>query len=245
MAKLVAIHQPNFFPWLGYFDKLARADVFILLDHVQYPKTKGSWGNRVQMLVGRQARFVTMPIRRDYHGLRRCNEILTSAQISWREDLLKTLRANYGRANHFGEVFSFVEPLVLNPIDNLAVYNVAAVTALARELRIDTAKMVPSSRLGVEAQATDMLVDLIRAVGGDAYLNGGGAAGYLEPEKFAAAGITLVQQDFQHPVYPQVGGMDFVPGLSFLDALFNVGFAATTSLLGWAPQAKTTGNVAA
>ncbi len=49
---IVAIHQPNFFPWLGYFDKIARCDHFVLLDHVQFQKTGGVWSNRVRMMVG-------------------------------------------------------------------------------------------------------------------------------------------------------------------------------------------------
>src|SRR5437763_1510800 len=123
MAKLVAIHQPNFFPWLGYFDKLRRADVFVVLDHVQYSKTSGNWGNRVQFLIAGQPRFATMPIRRDYHGVRQVREIKSNDQTPWRENLVKTLQSNYGRARHFTEVFPVVEPLVLNPIANVADYN--------------------------------------------------------------------------------------------------------------------------
>jgi WbqC-like protein family len=231
VSKLVAIHQPNFFPWLGYFDKLARSDVFVILDHVQFSKTKGNWGNRVQLLLNRQPRWVTMPVRRDFHGVRRFNEMLASPQLPWRDDLIKTLRTNYGRAPRFAEVFSVIEPLVLNPIDNLGDYNVSAIKTLARNLKVDPDKIVLSSQFAVESQATQMLIDLVGAVGGDGYLNGGGASGYLEPEKFAGAGIELVQQNFQHPVYPQVGGVGFAPGLSCLDAVFNCGFEAVGSWL--------------
>jgi hypothetical protein len=246
VSKLVAIHQPNFFPWLGYFSKIARADLFIILDHVQFPKTKGNWGNRVPLLVSGKPRFFTMPIRRDYHGVRRFNEMLASAQVSWREDLIKTLRTNYARSAHFAEVFSVVEPLILNPIDNLADYNVSAIRALAPRLQIDPKKLVFSSQFAPESQATAMLIDLIRAVGGDGYLCGGGSAGYLEPPKFAEAGLELVFQSYRHPVYPQVGAGEFVPGLSCLDALLNCGFETVASWLhGSARQAKPAENNAA
>lgn len=245
LSKLVAIHQPNFFPWLGYFDKLARADVFVILDHVQFPKTKGNWGNRVQILMAGQPCFVTMPIRRAYRGVRPFNEMLASDQAPWRADMIKTLQTNYGRARHFREVFSVIEPLVMNPIDSLTDYNIAAIQGIAAGLKIDLQKIVLSSKLGVTSAATEMLIDLVRAVGGDSYLNGGGASGYLKPDEFPAAGFELVQQAFGHPVYPQAGAAAFVPGLSCLDALFNCGFETTASLLGRAPQAKFTGNVAA
>ena len=69
---LVAIHQPNFFPWLGYFDKIRRADFFILLDDVQYPKTgAGSWSNRVKVMINGEGRWLTAPVDRSFHGTRK------------------------------------------------------------------------------------------------------------------------------------------------------------------------------
>jgi hypothetical protein len=82
--RLVAIHQPNFFPWLGYFDKLARADVFILLDDAQYPKTGGTWSNRVQLLINEKPAWVTVPVVRSYHGVRQIREMRIDEQRPWR-----------------------------------------------------------------------------------------------------------------------------------------------------------------
>ena len=231
VSNLVAIHQPNFFPWLGYFAKIARADRFVVLDHVQFPKTKGNWSNRTRLLIGGKPRFFTMPIRRDYHGVRAFHEMLASEQAAWREDLLKTLRTHYARSQHFAEVFSVVEPIILNPHENLAEYNFSALRALAPRLGIDANKFVLSSPIAPATQATEMLVDLIRAVGGDGYLCGGGSADYLEPARFAEAGVELVFQSYRHPVYPQVGAGEFAPGLSCLDALLNCGFDAVASWL--------------
>ena len=226
---VVAIHQPNFFPWLGYFDKLARADVFIALDHVQFPKTQGNWGNRVQLLVGGKAKWTTVPIRRDYHGVRRFDEMLIADEEPWRKGMLQTLRTNYGKAAAFDEVFSALEPLVLNSTNSLARFNLEAVRMVARRLRIDEAKIISSSTLAVDGCATDMLIALIRSVGGTSYLCGGGSAGYLEREKFASAGIELVEQNFKHPVYQQLRAETFTPGLSCIDALMNCGFERTAA----------------
>ena len=223
MKTVVAIHQPNFFPWLGYFDKLARADVFVILDHVQFPKTKGNWGNRVQLLVGGSPHWTTLPIRRDYHGVRSYDAMLIAEDKPWRRDLMQTLHANYARAAAFHEVVSLLEPLVNRPIENLARYNLAAIGEIARWIGVDPGKIVLSSSLSVGGQATEMLIDLVRAVGGTAYLCGGGSGGYLEPEKFAEAGIGLLEQGFRHPVYQQVRAAAFVPGLSCIDALMNCG----------------------
>src|SRR5262249_17725400 len=103
--KVVAIHQPTFFPWLGYFNKIARADIFVVLDNVQFPKTGGTWLNRVRLLIDGRARWVTMPVVRRYRGVRLIREMLISDEPAWRRRLEQTLRSSYGRAACFDEVF--------------------------------------------------------------------------------------------------------------------------------------------
>ena len=231
-VRIVAIHQPNFFPWLGYFDKIARADVFVILDHIQFNKSRpGNWSNRVQMAVSGQAAWVTMPVVRAYEGGRRIDEMLIDNGAPWRKKLLQLLRSNYGRAAAFRETFPFVADLVENPTDRVADYNIAAVTAVCARLGLRTDHLVRSSQIPVGGRATDMLVALVRQTGGTRYLAGGGSSGYQEDGKFHAAGIDVEYQQFQHPVYEQRGAAAFLPGLSILDVLFNCGFDGTARLL--------------
>lgn len=229
---LVAIHQPNFFPWLGYFEKIARADIFVVLDDVQFEKSgSGTWSNRVKLLIAGKPAWITMPIRRDFTGVRAVNEIQIDNGQPWREKLLKTLQASYAKAGHFAEVFPSVEGLVRNGTDSLADYNIDAITAIRKMLALDDRPFVRSSTLGVGSRATDRLIDIVKSVGGTAYLAGGGAAGYQQDQQFAAAGIELKLQNFQHPTYVQRGGGEFAPGLSCLDAMFHCGVAGTTAML--------------
>ena len=230
MAELVAIHQPNFFPWLGFFDKLARADTMVLLDSVQFPKKGGTWINRVQLLVGDSPAWVTVPVVRAYEGTRTIVEMEIDESAPWRKKLLKTIQASYGRAPYHDDVAGPLADLVEDPSGSLADYNVAAIEALASSLGIET-KLVRSSQLEADGAATDLLVAITREVGGRAYLAGGGASGYQEDEKLEAAGIELVEQRFEHPVYEQRTN-EFVPGLSVIDALMGCGFAGTRELLG-------------
>lgn len=97
MNKTVAIHQPNFFPWLGYFDKIARADIFLFLDDVQFPKTGGVWSNRVKLLIGGEARWVTAAVARNFNGTRTIREMKFLADNLWRDKVLKGLVTNYRR----------------------------------------------------------------------------------------------------------------------------------------------------
>jgi len=222
-SRVLAIHQPNFFPWLGYFDKIARSDVFIFLDHVQFPKTGGVWSNRVKLLVSGEARWVTASIVRNFHGVRAISEMEVRSNNPWRDKFLKSLVINYGRALFFDETMNLLEPLILNPEINLARYNGAAVMAIAKYLGLLVEKFRWSSEIGVDEQASEMLISLTRVAGCDAYMCGGGAEGYQEDTAFAAAGVGLIYQNFQHPVYPQIGAKEFVPGLSVIDALMNIG----------------------
>ena len=95
MTKVVAIHQPNFFPWLGYFDKISRADSFLFLDNVQFPKKGGSWSNRIKLLISGDARWITAAIDRSYSGTRQIREMHFLSQNPWRQKMFKTLEINY------------------------------------------------------------------------------------------------------------------------------------------------------
>lgn len=229
MNRIAAIHQPNFFPWLGYFDKIARCDEFVVLDDVQYQKTGGSWSNRVKLLVVGEARWWTAPLQRPAHGTARIDELAWAAG-PWRDKLLRTLEHNFAGHPFFRETLALVQPLLSSPEQNVAAYNLGALRALCdalgirRELRL-------ASRFAVAGASNERLVALTRAVACDTYLAGGGAQGYQQDAIFADAGIDVRYQAFAHPVYPQRGAREFVPGLSIIDALMNCGVAGTRDLL--------------
>ena len=229
---LVACHQPNFLPWLGFFDKLARADVLVLLDDVQYPRQgHGTWENRVRFLVGGGARWVTVPVVRSESGVRTVAETRIDDNQPWRRKSLATIEHNYRRAPRFSEIFPLVEEAIHHDAGHLAAFNEHGLRLMAEAMGVDAGKLVRSSTLGVTDRATDRLVALTKAVGGQAYLSGGGAEGYQEEHKYADAGLELRLQDFRPPVYPQLVD-DFTPGLSAIDAMMMLGASETGHLLG-------------
>ncbi len=219
MAGLVAIHQPNFFPWLGYFDKIRRADVFVLLDAVAYPRAgsggMGSWCNRVRLSIQAEARWVTCPLRRMPLG-----EPIRSAEIDdaqpWRVKLLRTLDANYRRAPQFSVCMEMLEPLISAPERNLATFNIRAIKAIAAHLGLST-RFVLQSGLSDSGRATERLISLVNAVGGSTYLSGDGATGYQRDELFAESGLGLVKLNFHQQTYGDPSR--FIPGLSVIDYL--------------------------
>jgi hypothetical protein len=230
MGKTVAIHQPNFFPWLGYFDKFIRSDVFVFLDDVQFPKKGGSWSNRVKMLIGGEAKWVTASIERNYSGLRNINEMNFQAD-NWRVKMLKSLRTNYNKNSFYDETMEVVEPLILNPEKNIAKYNIYAVVEIAQRLSVNAGKIRKSSEFSLNLSSNELLCSITKQVGLDTYMCGGGADGYQDEQVFINSGIQLEFQSFEHPEYPQRGSESFVPGLSVIDAAMNLGWEKVSSIL--------------
>jgi hypothetical protein len=230
IRRLVAIHQPNFFPWLGYFNKIIRSDVFVVLDNVQMSKTGGTWSNRVPLAIGGKSAWITMPIDRSYHGTRLINEIKLQ-NTPWREKVLRTIKMNYARTPYFTEAFPFISALMECKNETISAFNFNAIKSILMKLNLPIEKLVCASDLHAEGAATDLLIAIIQQVNGNAYMCGGGASGYQEDAKFSAAGIELIYQSFKHPRYYQNTNPEFVEGLSIIDAMMHCGFAGTRALL--------------
>jgi hypothetical protein len=220
---LVAIHQPNLLPWLGWFDKLAKADRFVLLDTAAHQLTGSNYTNRVQILAQGSPRLITVPVARGREERSRIDRLRIAENGVWRRKLRKSLEHAYARAPFFAPTMALLEPMLAADTQSLCELNLLGIHVLAAALRLPANRMVRASALAAAGEGTDRLVALVRAAGGDAYLTGHGADGYQEDEKFAAAGIRVVRQRYGNPRYPQIGAETFVPGLSAVDALMNCG----------------------
>jgi len=197
---------------------------------VQFPKKGGTWINRVKMLVGGEARWVTVPVDRAFRGTRSVREMQVDNSKPWRENMLGTIRGSYARAAGAAEVLPVVEEALNVPCDRIAELNERAIRLFAERLGLDTTKLVHQSDLGISGTGTELLVELCSAVGGDTYLSGDGADGYLVPDLFRSAGLALVYQEFAPPRYPQPAP-DYISGLSVVDALMSCGWSGTAELL--------------
>jgi len=224
---VVAIHQPNYAPWLGYFAKMAMADIFVFLDDAQY--SKNNYINRVQVMGGAGPRWLTVPVSHRFG-----DPILAvrPARPGWARAHLDSLRGFYRDAPAFAAVWPEVEAAYRAlPEGSLADSNIALVEALARLLGI-RARFRRSSEIDTGGAPGDQrLAQLVQALApGGCYLSGRGGARYQDPETFRRAGVGLRYTGFVHPDYDQ-GGRMFVPGLSVLDAAFRLGWARTGALV--------------
>lgn len=213
----IAIHQPQYLPWLGYFDKMDRADVFVLLDDVQYKKNE--WQNRNKIRNAESWQWLTVPVLYDFG--QPLNEVKIDNKTDWRTKHLKSIELNYSRAPYFKDYFAFFEDIYRREWDLLADVSAEIITRLKERLGIK-ARLVKSSELGIKSSATNRLVDICRKLDADVYLSGAGGSEYLDEALFAAAGIKLEYQTYKHPVYKQVFD-GFEPNMAVIDLMFMEG----------------------
>jgi hypothetical protein len=223
--RICAIHQPNFFPWLGYFDKIRHADVFIFMDDVRYNKSgsgMGSWTNRVRIAVQGRAAWFGCPLMREA-GVPRIGAIRIDERKKWRQKLRRTLEMNYGRTRNFERTMAVIGPLLDYPTDILAEFNIHAIRTIADALGV-TCEYRRQSELDAPGAATELLINLTKSAGGTCYLAGGGAAGYQRDEMFEASGLGLVYQGFEERPYGAPA--KFLPGLSVIDYMMSAADAS-------------------
>jgi len=213
----VAIHQPQYLPWLGYFDKIDQADCFVLLDDVQFKKNE--WQNRNKIKTAAGWQWLTVPVLHRFP--QRICEVRINQTDPWSRKHLQALTSNYSSAPFFDLHRTFFEEIYAREWTLLVDLNVAAITYLAEALGIRT-KLVLASSLPVpaELEATDRLIAICQAVGANTYLSGVGGREYLDLAPFEEAGIGVLFQAFQTRSYPQRFGA-FVADLSIVDLLFN------------------------
>jgi hypothetical protein len=216
---ILSAHQPAYLPWLGYFDKIAKADVFVFLDTVQYEKN--SFINRNQIKTPQGALWLTVPVKTKGHmnGSLRTTKIDDSQP--WRSKHLKSIEMNYRKASRFDECFPKIEVLLANTESNLADYCFHQLGYWLGELRISHTRIVRSSELSITNSKSDLVLELCRHFGARRYLSGVLGRDYLVEADFLKAGITIEYQIFKSPVYPQLWG-EFIPNLSVLDWWMNI-----------------------
>lgn len=228
---MVGIHQPNFFPWLGYFAKIDQSDVFVFLTEADYPKSGSSlssYVNRVMIGVGGQPQWWGCPVKRE-HG----PQPISTVRISdgqWTKKKLRTLEQSYAKSPYFKILWERIREMVLREEMELAEYNMKNIRCLSELLGLTT-RFVKDSDLEVTSSSTQRLIDITQGVEGTGYISGKGGDKYQGPELFEQAGIELAYTDFVCRSYQQMGTEAFMPGLSVLDALMNCGIEGTRALL--------------
>ncbi len=221
---IVAIHQPNFIPWVGYFNKISKCDVFVLFDDVQFPRAK-TFGNRVEIKTNTGPTWLTVPVLQRGE-MKNFNETEIDNNQGWGRKTAKTLKLAYQKGAGFNQYWEEFEQLYLAKYTYLTELNIALMIYAVAKLGLTT-KLVLSSEL---AQSKDLngaekILAILKELNATEYLSGKGAGSrrYIDEADFAAANIKLSWQSYEPKHYRQQWGGDFVPNLSIMDLLFNEG----------------------
>jgi hypothetical protein len=215
---ICTIHQPNYIPYLGFFQKFKQSDVFVVYDTAQY--NKNDWRNRNRVKTANGPAWLTIPV--SFHLGQRINEV-TISNWDFVDKHKKTLEINYKKAPYFNTVFPELEKLYSNNRTGLLVDFILPFQDYFFSNFDSGKKVVLASSLGLdlEKRSTEALVEIVTKSGCEGYLAGADAGNYMDESLFEKAGIKLLHQHFTHPTYPQLWG-DFLPYMSAVDALFNL-----------------------
>ena len=210
---ILSIHQPAYLPWLGYFDKLMRSDVFVFLDTVQYEKN--SFINRNRIKTPQGMLWLTVPVKTRGHIASTLQQTEIDNSQHWRAKHLKSICLNYRAAPRFEYCYARLEALYAQEETLLADLCFRQLQFWLKEFGVDK-ELVRASSLPVASRKSDLVFDLCQYFGADHYISGALGARYLEDDKFRQADIQIEYQDYRHPVYPQLHG-EFMPNMGIVD----------------------------
>ncbi len=215
---IVSIHQPQYLPWLGYFDKIDKADVFVLLDDVQFKKNE--WQNRNKIKTAQGWQWLTVPVTYQYP--QRINEVGINNRDRWQHRQRQALLSNYRKAPFWHCLEGLLEEIFASEWQYISALNIHVVRRLAEVLGIGTPIHI-SSEIGTFPEDPDeRLIAITKHFGSETYLAGSGGRDYMDLQKYEKNGLNVLFQDFKHPQYQQLFGM-FQPFMSVIDLIFNHG----------------------
>jgi hypothetical protein len=227
---IVAIHQPHYLAWLGYLHRMAQADLFIVLDHVQFERR--NYQNRGLIRLDGRAHWLTVPVLQRSQKERIVDKTIdNSGPRPWGPIHFSSLRHAYRKAGHFDTYAGAIQALLEARWERLVDLDRAMLELLRDAFGIRT-PLVCSSELGVAGTKSELIFNLCRAVGADTLLAGfGGSRSYLDAAAFEREGIRIQWHEFTHPVYRQCGDEPFIAGLASIDLLFNCGAHSRAMLM--------------
>jgi hypothetical protein len=213
----VAIHQPQYLPYPGFFHKLTLADTFVIMDETQYDKR---FTNRNRILDAHGPIWLSVPIIKSQKFLpNRLVEI--NNKIPWKEDHWKKILLSYSNARFF-DMYRSLERVYSRNWSTLFELNLETTKMTMQWLGIDT-PIIRESELQATGESTEKLVNICKSLGADTYVSGIGGKGYLQEELFDSNHLKLEYQSYRPIPYPQRFSKTFIPNLSIIDMLSNAG----------------------
>jgi hypothetical protein len=215
----VAIHQPNYLPYLGFFHKLSLVDTFVIMDDTQYDK---KFTNRNKIKVPGNWIWLTVPINKKHKFV--ANKIVEiNNEENWQSDHFEKINHSYSNSEFFKKNYkTFFEKIYSKKWDHLFTLNYELIIQLIDWLDIKI-EVIKESELNINGNSTDRLVNISKKIGAETYVSGIGGKEYMNEKMFETNNIKIEYQNFKCPIYKQVFNSEFIPNLSIIDLLFNIG----------------------
>jgi hypothetical protein len=212
---ICSIHQPNYIPYLGLFNKIKESDIFVFYDIAQY--TKGDYHNRNKIKWSNWEILLSLPVFLSFW--QKIKDVKFDNKILKKH--LQSIEQNYKRAKYYNEYIPQIREIYSYTWDNISEFNIFTIKRICELLEIKTKFVVLSDIVkNLESKSTDALIDISKLVWADEYISWAGWKNYIEEAKFSNAWIKLRYQNYHHPVYTQLWG-DFIPYMSIIDLLLN------------------------
>lgn len=216
----VVISQPMFFPWIGMFEQLRLADIYVHYDDVQF--SKGSFTNRVQIKTASGIKWLTVPLP-DLHLGQLINQVALGPMPEWTARHFAQLEQAYCGAPYAAEMLALVAAVYARSFTTISDLGIASMEAVLAYFGLGGhTRFLRSSELGIDGQSDDRVLAVVKRLGGDRYVTGHGARHYLDHEHFEAAGVRVDYIDYRKVPYAQLHGV-FTPFVSILDLIANCG----------------------
>ncbi|MFH2137128.1 MAG: WbqC family protein [Candidatus Omnitrophota bacterium] len=220
---IVSVHQPQYLPWLGYFDKISKSDCFVFLDTVQYKIREFQNRNKIRIKDG--CIWLSVPVMSKGHYKQNIDEVCIDNDADWAIEHKKSLMVWYGKSAYFKKYFPFFEDVYSKKWDKLIDLNIYIIKYILEQLKINT-PLYLESELGSTKKSTERIIEICQKLEADIYLSGSGGKDYMDEGLFSQTGISLQYQQFNHPCYQQQfisTAHPFHPYMSIIDLLFNEG----------------------
>ena len=224
----VSIHQPDFISYLGFYNKINKSDVFVILDDVQI--SKSGWTHRDQIKTINGLEWLTIPVNK-IKEKKKIRQVLINDDKDWRKKHLDLIFENYKNAEFFDEIFKLIRNIYSNKSQKLLDFNINSIKLIFETLNINK-KILFLSELKIQGEKNKLLIKILKKLNARYYISGDGARDFLDIKQFNENGLKIIFNKFNHPVYKQLHG-NFICNLSIIDILFNCGANKTKEYINY------------
>lgn len=214
---IVAINQPGYLPWMGFFKRIMYSDIFVFLDDVQY--LKKDWQNRNKIRTSQSWMWLSVPVKKN--DLENLNKVEIDYSENWISVHKKSIKYNYSKSEFFDDYWPFFEQIFEKKFTRLIDLNMEIIMYVLQTLDIKT-KIITASDLEVTGKKSDLNLSICKTLNADTYLSGTLGQDYIQIEDFKNNNIKVEFADYQHPTYSQYFD-PFIPNMAIIDLLFNCG----------------------